>query len=398
MLKRMFSLFMILAMTLAPLTALATEAEAVIDPILMVDMNTDVLYVVLGGESRPLSARIYPASESDTRIYWMSDNEAVATVDDYGNVTARSLGTATITAQGSINQKDTCTVIVTDKPATYLAISESEITMEARTSYVIESAIGPADADNLEIEWSSSDKDVAVVNSNGKVISKNPGECWIIATPKCGGMAVSRCKVTVTPTDKPVKYVALTFDDGPDPLTEELLDLLEMYGANATFFCQGQRVNLYPGLVCRSYEMGNEIANHTYSHETLTAISRSDALEQLTKADEAIKAVTGEEAKLYRAPGGSINEKVAQAGGKPFIDWNVDTNDWKYRDPEHVWTHIAKNTKNHDIVLMHDIHRTTIEAMYKALPYLLEQGWTLITVSELLEIIGWDDPSLIYKP
>ena len=398
MLKRILSLFIILAMALAQLTALATEAEAVVDPILLVDMNTDVLYVVLGGESRPLSARIYPDSEADTRIYWMSDNEAVATVDDYGNVTARSLGTATITAQGSINQKDTCTVIVTDKPATYLAISESEITMEARTAYVIESAIGPADADNLDIEWSSSDKNVAVVNSNGKVFSKNPGECWITATPKCGGTAISRCKVTVTPTDKPVKYVALTFDDGPDPLTEELLDLLEMYGANATFFCQGQRVNYYPGLVRRSFEMGNEIANHTYSHETLTAISRSDAEEQLRRADEAIAAVTGEEAKLYRAPGGSINEKVAQLRGKPFIDWNVDTNDWKYRDPEHVWTHVAKNTKNCDIVLMHDIHATTIEAMYKVLPYLLEQGWTLITVSELLDILDWNDPSLIYKP
>ena len=141
MLKRILSLFIILAMALAPLTALATEAEAVVDPILLVDMNTDVLYVVLGGESRPLSARIYPDSEADTRIYWMSDNEAVATVDDYGNVTARSLGTATITAQGSINQKDTCTVIVTDKPATYLAISESEITMEARSSSVISSSI-----------------------------------------------------------------------------------------------------------------------------------------------------------------------------------------------------------------------------------------------------------------
>ena len=127
MLKRILSLFIILAMALVPLTALATEAEAVVDPILLVDMNTDVLYVVLGGESRPLSARIYPDSEADTRIYWMSDNEAVATVDDYGNVTARSLGTATITAQGSINQKDTCTVIVTDKPATVATASLSLI-------------------------------------------------------------------------------------------------------------------------------------------------------------------------------------------------------------------------------------------------------------------------------
>lgn len=397
MLKRTLCLMMALIMLLIAVPVMAETVPAP-DPILLININTDVLYVVLGGESRQLSARIYPASESGARVYWMSDNEAVATVDNNGNVTAKSLGTATITAQASMSQQDTCTIIVTDNPATELSISDSEITMEARTSYVIESQIGPATADNLEIEWTSSDKSVAVVNPNGKVISKNPGECWITATPKCGGTAVSRCKVTVTPTDKPPVYIALTFDDGPDPRTEELLDLLDMYDANATFFCQGHRVELYPGLVCRSFEQGNEIANHTYSHETLTKLSLEKAKKQLTDTDAAIAAVIGVEAAVYRAPGGSINEKVAQYCGKPFIDWNVDTNDWKYRDPEHVWTHIAKNVNNYDIVLMHDIHATTIEAMYKAIPYLLEQGYTLITVSELLDLLDWNDPSLIYEP
>ena len=115
-------------------------------------------------------------------------------------------------------------------------------------------------------------------------------------------------------------------------------------------------------------------------------------------ADDAIKAAIGIEASVYRAPGGSINEKVAKYCGKPFIDWTVDTNDWKYRDPEHVWTFIARNTGNYDIVLMHDIRPTTMEAMHKAIPYLLEQGFTLVTVSELLELVGWEDESLIYEP
>ena len=398
MLKRIFVLMMSVLLTFTALSAYAQSADNG-TAVLAVELDTKELYVVLGGESRPLSATLRPAGATDKRVYWMSSNDAVATVDANGNVTARSLGTATITAFSSNFIESTCTVIVTDSPATELTISESSITLEERSAYSLNSTVLPVTADNLEVRWTSSDKSVAVVNQNGKVFSKSAGTCTITATTHCGGLAVAQCEVTVTPSDKPMKYVALTFDDGPKQgRTDELLDLLDMYDVDVTFFCQGQFVKQYPNLVIRAHELGNEIANHTYNHETLTTLSLRKAKKQLTDADAAIEAVIGIPASVYRAPGGSVNEKIAKECGKPFIHWDVDTNDWKYRDPEHVWTFIAKHTENYDVVLMHDIHDTTIEAMYKALPYLLEQGYTMITVSELLEMLDWNDPSLIYRP
>jgi len=388
----------LLTALLIALPVLCCSAMADTADILLVTINTSQLYVVLGGESRQLTARIFPQRESGARIYWMSDNEAVATVDSNGVVTAHSLGKATITAQASHLQEATCEVIVTDNPATTMSIAQTSITLEERTAYALEWSVGPATADTLDVEWSSSNKSVAVVNSNGKVFGKSAGTCWITATPKCGGAVVARCQVTVTPSDKPMKYVVLTFDDGPDRRTPELLDLLDLYDIPVTFFCQGARIEQFPGIACRAYESGHEIANHTYSHETLTKLSLEEAKAQIDRADAAIQAATGEPSKVCRAPGGSISTKVAQYIGKPFIHWTVDTNDWKYPEVEHVWTFIAKHTENYDVVLMHDIHTTTIKAMYKAIPYLLEQGFTPITVSELLEQLEWNDPSLIYRP
>lgn len=393
MLKRTFCLMMTLVLLLSALPALAEQTD-----ILTVELNASSLCLIYGGESRALTATIQPESSAGTRVYWMSDNEAVATVDDNGMVTPHSIGTANITAQVSYLQQAVCTVIVTDRPASSITISETELTIEDRTAYVLEAMVAPETAHSLDVIWQSSNKDVAVVNKNGKVFAKSPGECWISATAASGVDVIARCKLTVTPSDKPMKYVALTFDDGPCNNTLDILDILAEYDVQATFFCLGRLVDTYPDYVRKAYAAGHEIANHSYSHETLTKLDLDEAREQMHSADEAIKRAIGIEASVYRAPGGSVDEEIAQYCGKPFIDWTVDTNDWKYRDPEHVWTFIAKNTGNYDIVLMHDIRPTTMEAMHKAIPYLLEQGFTLVTVSELLDLLDWNDPSLIYEP
>ena len=395
MLKRLFCLLTALFLLLAPLPSFAEQTASA--EMLTVELNASALCLIYGGDSRQLTATILPAGSS-ARVYWMSDNEAVATVDDNGLVTPRSAGTATITAQASYLQKAVCTVTVTDKPVTSISLSETELTMEDRTAYVLEAMVGPETAGNLEVSWTSSDKKIAVVNQNGKVFAKSPGVCWISATANGGVDVIARCKVTVNPSDQPMKYVALTFDDGPCHNTLDILDILAEYDVHATFFCLGKLVNTYPDYVRKAYAAGHEIANHSYSHETLTKLDLDEAKAQMSDADAAIKNAIGIEASVYRAPGGSVNEEIAQYCGKPFIDWTVDTNDWKYRDPEHVWTFIAKNTGNYDIVLMHDIRPTTMEAMHKAIPYLLEQGFTLVTVSELLELLDWNDPSMIYEP
>ncbi len=393
MLRRIFAILMILSLLAAACPALADTGFVV-----SVDLNVRAMALTPGGEGRQLTAAVTPADAADARVYWLSSNESVATVDGSGFVTPRARGTTVITAMTGNQEMDTCTVTVTDNPVTSISISRTELTMEDRTAVVLEAEVAPLTAENLEITWTSSNREVAVVNQNGKVFAKTPGECWISATANGGVDVVARCRLTVDPSDKPMKYVALTFDDGPCDNTLDILEILDEYDVNVTFFCLGKLVASHPDYVRKAYSRGHEIANHSYSHETLTKLDLDEAKEQMSTADDAIRAAIGVEASVYRAPGGSVNEEIAQYCGKPFIDWTVDTNDWKYRDPEHVWTFIAKNTGNYDIVLMHDIRPTTMEAMHKAIPYLLEQGFTLVTVSELLELVGWDDPSMIYEP
>ena len=393
MLRRTASLLISLFILLAALPALASEIYVV-----SVELNINAMALLPGSAGKQLTVTVLPENASNQRVYWMSSNESVASVDNSGYITPKARGTTVITAETANGELDTCIVTVTDNPVTSVSISESELTIEDRTAYVLEAEAAPRTAEVTDITWASSNKKVAVVNQNGKVFAKAPGECWISATANGGVDVVARCKLTVTPSDKPMKYVALTFDDGPCDNTLDILEILEEYDVRVTFFCLGRLVNSYPDYVRKAYARGHEIANHSFSHETLTKIDLDEAKQQMSDADAAIKAAIGIEASVYRAPGGSVNEKIAQYCGKPFIDWTVDTNDWKYRDPEHVWTFIAKNTGNYDIVLMHDIRPTTMEAMHKAIPYLLEQGFTLITVSELLDILDWNDPSMIYEP
>ncbi len=396
MIRKMAGILALVMLLLSAYPAMAAPGEVFV---VSVDLNVNAMALMPGGQGRQLTATVSPANATDARVYWMSSNESVATVDMNGLVTPHGRGTTTITAETGNSEKDTCIVTVTDNLVTSISLAQTELTMEDRTALVLEASVAPTTAENLDVTWTSSDKKVAVVNKNGKIFAKSPGECWISATANGGLDVVARCRLTVEASDKPMKYVALTFDDGPCDNTLEMLEIFDEYDVNVTFFCLGKLVTAHPDYVRKAYAKGHEIANHSYTHDyTLTKTSLDKAKQEMDDTDAAIKAAIGVEASVYRAPGGSVNEEIAQYCGKPFIHWTVDTNDWKYRDPEHVWTFIAKNTGNHDIVLMHDIRPTTTEAMHKAIPYLLEQGFTLVTVSELLDIVEWDDSSLIYKP
>ncbi len=388
-------LSLVLAAILILLAAAPAGAEVYVTS---VTLDANAIALKPNGEGRQLHVTVLPADATDTRVYWMSSNESVATVDGGGYVTPHNPGTTEIRAETANEEAAVCLVTVTDNLVTGIELSETELEMEDRAAYVLEAEVSPATAESTGITWSSSDKKVAVVNHNGKVFSKAPGTCWISATANGGMDVVARCKVTVTDSGRPMKYIALTFDDGPIANTMDILDILDEYDVRVTFFCLGKLVEAHPEYTRKQYARGHEIANHSYDHNTLTKMDLEDAKKEIDDTDAAIMAAIGIPARLVRAPGGAVNTKVSQYIGKPFIDWTLDTHDWKYRDPEYVWTFIAQNAGNYDIVLMHDIRPTTMEAIKKAVPYLLEQGFTLITVSELLELVGGVDETLIYNP
>lgn len=185
--------------------------------------------------------------------------------------------------------------------------------------------------------------------------------------------------------DKPM--VAFTFDDGPHyQQTPRLLELLEQYGAKSTFFVLGDRSHFTESnkkTVTLVAEAGHEIASHTYSHKDLKTLSKDALIDEIVKARENLYALTGEYPTYVRPPYGNYNSLVKEYCYAPLINWDLDSKDWSFRDVDKIVEHVLKELEDRDIVLMHDIHWFTVDAMERLLPELTARGYQLVTVSEL---------------
>ena len=183
--------------------------------------------------------------------------------------------------------------------------------------------------------------------------------------------------------------VALTFDDGPGYYTDQLLDVLDEYGAKATFFMVGEEVRNYPDQVLREYEMGMEQGNHSWDHTTLTHLSGEDIEEQFRRTNELLESITGGEIELFRAPGGGLNDDVYENSlGMKSILWSIDTLDWQTKDAQQTYDTVINNVRDGDIILMHEIYESSLEAARMIIPKLQEMGYRLVTVSELAAAKG----------
>ena len=184
-------------------------------------------------------------------------------------------------------------------------------------------------------------------------------------------------------------YVAMTFDDGPHASnTPRLLDMLKQRNIKATFFVVGQCAAEYPAIMKRIVAEGHEVANHSWSHPLLSKMGEGSVTEQLQKTHDAIVNTTGVAPKLMRPPyGGFTANQRAWANGKwgyKIILWDVDPLDWKVRNAERVKGEILHHTVAGSIILSHDIHKSTVDAMPDTLDGLTGRGFKFVTVSELL--------------
>src|SRR5256886_11668059 len=184
-------------------------------------------------------------------------------------------------------------------------------------------------------------------------------------------------------------YVAMTFDDGPSAkLTPKLLDLLAAHHIKATFFLIGENVAEKPEIVAREAREGHEVANHSWSHPSLAKMSDGGVRDQLRKTDEVIRSASGNGPTLLRPPYGSITPRqkkwINQEFGYKIVLWDVDPLDWRRPGSNVVCNRIVKNTRAGSIVLAHDIHPGTIEAMPCVLNQLEAKGFKFVTVSELI--------------
>lgn len=184
------------------------------------------------------------------------------------------------------------------------------------------------------------------------------------------------------PTNK--KRVALTFDDGPHPVnTLDILQLLEDYNMKATFFVLGSRVDFYPDIMNEIIARGHQIGNHTWSHKDLTTLSKQEIEEEIQLANERIERITGKKSTIYRAPYGATSNAVREVVDLTHVLWTVDTLDWLTRDPDEILKVVKDNVTDGSIILLHDIHETTVEATEMILQYLQKEGYVSVTISEL---------------
>lgn len=188
-----------------------------------------------------------------------------------------------------------------------------------------------------------------------------------------------------TKVDPTRPMVAITFDDGPGRYTDEVLSILEKYNARATFFVQGKNVASYKSVMQRAVNMGCEIGNHTWSHVNLASSSVATISQQISSTNTAVYNATGVYPKLYRPPYGAYNSTVLNCVGMPAIMWSVDTLDWKTRNAQKTIASVQNSTTDGAIILMHDIHSPTRDAVEGVVKHLLMQGYQLVTVSELIE-------------
>lgn len=181
------------------------------------------------------------------------------------------------------------------------------------------------------------------------------------------------------------KMIALTFDDGPSKYTEEILNILKKNDCNATFFVLGNKVSIYSDLLIESINNGNEIGNHSYNHKWMIKLNEKDLENQISKTQDIIKEYTGYTPKLIRPTYGSLNDRIKKISSLDIVLWNVDTLDWKYKNPNKIVENATKKLKDGNIILMHDTHKQTLEALPKILEIIQKNGYTCVTISELKE-------------
>jgi len=187
----------------------------------------------------------------------------------------------------------------------------------------------------------------------------------------------------------PRPMIALTFDDGPSRFTETILSTLNHYGGHATFFVLGNRIEEWEDTIYRAHQAGHEIAGHSWRHTDMTRQTRAAATAAIRDTSNAIYNVTGHRSNLFRPPYGAINrqlENIATEIGYGIVLWSIDPQDWREtnQNADHIYNWIISRATDGAIIVLHDIHATTAQAMQRVIPRLINDGFDLVTTTHLL--------------
>lgn len=314
-------------------------------------------------------------------VSWESSDPSVAAVDETGTVTGITYGVTTVTATLSNGSSAQCQVTVSP-PITAIALEKNLYKIKPGSTRALSAVMTPADSGE-ELIWESADPAIATVDTTGTVTAVSYGTTTVTVKGKYSGLTAS-CEVKVCD----VIQVAMTFDDGPSAHTAKLLDFLKEAGIPVTFFLVGERIPYYEETLKREVAEGHEIGYHSYDHTIQTSLSSEKITADFQKTNKMLKELTGAEFTLWRTPGGGFNQRVLNAVPLPHIFWTVDTLDWKTRNADKVYSAIVSKAFDGSIILLHDLHKTTVEGSIRAMQEMIEGDYEFLTVTELLSRNG----------
>lgn len=249
----------------------------------------------------------------------------------------------------------------------------------------VQDSLPPQEAEKVALPKSGVRSDVPVISSvpetKPELVPPAIPADFVPAKP---GRRVARVNV-------PGPYVALTFDDGPSPAnTPKILDILREHGAHATFFVAGENAVNNKKILARAAAEGHEIASHTYSHIKLTSSSNEKIDREMTRTGAIIEEAIGRQPSLMRPPYGATNarivDKMYNDYGLTSVLWDVDTRDWQHPGVGTVIQRAVGNARSGSIILVHDIHASTLAAVEGIVTGLQARGFKLVTVSQLIAL------------
>lgn len=247
------------------------------------------------------------------------------------------------------------------------------------------------------IAASSKRADQAVQDGWRQAYSQLPPQLRDAVPPQLRPKQDDSVPVTVIPPAEPSPSpaqqrcddcVAITYDDGPAPGTERLLDVFKRKKAHATFFVVGQNVNAYPHILRRIRDEGHTIGNHTFDHPDLAHAGDGAIAQQLDDTNAAIEKHSGVKPRWIRPPYGSYDGRVSReagARGQSLAIWDVDTMDWSHRDTARTCSIAVSNAQAGSIVLMHDIHEPTVNAAECIIDGLRGKGLRPVGLDEMIK-------------
>lgn len=272
-----------------------------------------------------------------------------------------------------------CPGLFSSEEARAYTVKNDQVTIYEGETFPMDSLV--SDADFLSLRLLTSDRSISTPTKDGALLGLSIGSCVVTISDKAGG----RDEITVNVVSKEdVHMVALTLDDGPGSHAMELMDYFASRNVKVTFFMIGSDVGNYPKSVQRMVDEGHEIGNHTMNHKQLTAVKKDRALKEIEEGAKAIEDVAGVPPTVWRPPYGDSTQEQRIAAGMPTVLWNIDTLDWKYKDADRVANEILNGASNGNIILVHEIYKTTLEGIKKAVDKLVAKGVRFVTSTTLL--------------